>query len=99
MSVQLTALKGSLFRDDGERVVHRLKYRFGTCGRQGRGLLLGVRKIAQACQGRQNARGSRIPSVENMVKDGIVGKAALLILTHGTFWRRCRGEDEKGRAV
>ena len=50
----------------------------------------GVRKIAQACQGRQNARASRIPFVGNMVKDGIVGKAALLILTPGTFWRRCR---------
>ncbi len=31
-----------------------------------------------------------------MVKDGIVGKAALLILTPGTFWRRCRGVDEQG---
>lgn len=37
-----------------------------------------------------------IPSAENMVKDGIVGKAALLILTPGTFWRRCRGVDEQG---
>lgn len=55
---------------------------------QGDGIGVFLRQCLPAdSMGWQNARGARIPSVENMVKDGIVGRAALLILTHGTFWR------------